>query len=142
MTASAYTKYVRSLVEHGERRITEINWLFESVDRSLLFASSNFLEGKKARGYTSLKHAKNLTGFLRRSLGNIPDAKLRSHLEEFFGYVDQAIDTSMRMPITGELKEMRALLSELHDGWLHLVAPIRGSRMGPREHQKTAFSKK
>ena len=142
MTASAYTRYVRSLIEHGERRITEINWLFESVDRSLSFANSNFLEGKKARGYISLKHAKNLTGFLRRSLGNIPDAKLRAHLEEFFVYVDQAIDTSMRMPITEELQEMRALLSELHVGWLHLVAPIRGLQMRPEGRQKTAFSKK
>ncbi len=138
MTASAYTRYVRSLVEHGERRITEINWLFESVDRSLTFARSNFMNGKKSRGYISLRHAKNLTGFLNRSLGNIPDPKLKAHLEEFFGYVDQAIETSMRVPITEELKEMQTLLSELHGGWLHLVAPIRGHQKQSPESQRQA----
>ena len=45
--------YVRSLVEHGERRIVEINWLFESVDRSLKSAQANLTEGKKSRGYVS-----------------------------------------------------------------------------------------
>ncbi len=129
MAVSAYARYVRSLVEHGERRIVEINWLFESVDRSLKSAQSNFKDGKKSRGYVSLRHAKNLTGFLRRSLGDIPDQKLRRHLEEFFGYVDKAIETSMTAPISGELREMQALLSELHEGWLHLVAPIRGSKL-------------
>ena len=126
MVATAYTKYVRSMVEHGHRKITEINWLFESVERSLKQARTNFLTGKKSRAYISLRHAKNLTGFLQRSMGDIPDQKLKKHLDEFFGYVDQAIETSMRVEIADELEEMRILLSQLHEGWLHLVAPIRG----------------
>lgn len=126
MVDSAYAKYVQSMVEHGERKITEINWLFESVDRSLKYAQMNFLDGKISKAYSSLRHAKNLTGFLRRSLGNIPDTKLRKHLEEFFSYVDQALETSLRAEINGELKEMQELLSQLHLGWLHLVSPLRG----------------
>ena len=129
MDISPYTKYVRSMVEHGERRITEINWLFESVDRSLKSAQANLKEGKKSRGYVSLRHAKNLTGFLHRSLGDIPDQKLRGHLAEFFKYVDKAIETSMTAPISEEIQEMQALLCELHEGWLHLVAPIRGTKL-------------
>ena len=140
MSLSAYTRYVRSLVEHGERRIVEINWLFESVDRSLKSAQANLNEGKKSRGYVSLRHAKNLTGFLRRSLGDIPDQKLRGHLEEFFGYVDKAIETSMTAPIYGELQEMQALLSELHEGWLHLVAPIRGTKVHVPKESRVANS--
>ena len=63
MAVSAYTRYVRSLVEHGERRIVEINWLFESVDRSLKSAQANLTEGKKSRGYVSLRHAKTSQAF-------------------------------------------------------------------------------
>ena len=123
---SPYTKYVKSMVEHGERRITEINWLFESVDRSLSMAEKNYIEKKNSRAYISLRHAKNLTGFLQRSLGDIPDPKLVKHLADFFGYVDECIETSLRIPIHGELSDMRLMLNELHTGWLHLVSPIRG----------------
>ena len=129
MDISPYTKYVRSMVEHGERRITEINWLFESVERSLARAEINFIAEKKARAYVSLRHAKNLTGFLQKSLGDIPDQKLRRHLDEFFSYVDNCIETSLRLPIHEDLSEMRGLLKELHGGWLHLVSPIRGSTL-------------
>ena len=76
------------MVEHGERRITEINWLFESVEKSLARAETNFIAEKKSRAYISLRHAKNLTGFLQKSLGDIPDQKLTKHLDEFFSYVD------------------------------------------------------
>ena len=126
MDMSPYTKYVRLMVEHGERRIIEINWLFESVDRSLARAEINFIAEKKSRAYISLRHAKNLTGFLKRSLGDIPDQKLTKHLDEFFSYVDTCIETSLRLPIHEDLSEMRALLKVLHGGWLHLVSPIRG----------------
>lgn len=126
MDISPYTKYVRSMVEHGERRITEINWLFESVEKSLALAETNFIAEKKSRAYISLRHAKNLTGFLQKSLGDIPDQKLTKHLDEFFVYVDTCIETSLRLPIHEDLSEMRDLLKELHGGWLHLVSPIRG----------------
>ena len=126
MDSSPYTKYVRSMVEHGERRITEINWLFESVEKSLARAETNFIAEKKSRAYISLRHAKNLTGFLQKSLGDIPDHKLTKHLQEFFSYVDSCIETSLRLPIHEDLSEMRVLLKELHGGWLHLVSPIRG----------------
>ena len=129
MDISPYTKYVRSMVEHGERRITEINWLFESVEKSLARAEKNFIAEKKSRAYISLRHAKNLTGFLQKSLGDIPDQKLTKHLEEFFCYVDTCIETSLRLPIHEDLSEMRGLLKDLHEGWLHLVSPIRGRKL-------------
>ena len=127
MSISAYKKYIYSLVQHGDRRIIEINWLFDSIDSSIQRAHSNFKKQKRARAYISLRHAKNLNGFLKRSLGDIPDQRLVKHLEEFFAYVDQALDECMRIPITEDLEEMRLLLKELHKGWLHLVSPIRGS---------------
>ena len=67
-----------------------------------------------------------MTGFLQKSLGDIPDQKLTKHLDDFFSYVDTCIETSLRLPIHEDLSEMRTLLNELHDGWLHLVSPIRG----------------
>ena len=127
MSRSPYAKYVQSMVEHGERRITEINWLFESVDKSLKMAARNHEERKRSRAYISLRHAKNLTGFLQKSLGDWPDPKLVKHLQDFFNYVDGCIDASLRLPIYDELADMRQMLKELHVGWLHLVSPIRGA---------------
>ena len=129
MQGSAYTQYVRSMAEHGERRITEINWLFDSIDNSLRLAHTGILDGRSSKALSSLRHAKNLSGFLRRSLGNIPDKKLRKHLDEFFHYVDRAIDFSIQAPLQNELDEMRVLLAQLHKGWLYLVAPIRGTEL-------------
>ena len=129
MNRSPYAKYVKSMVEHGERRITEINWLFESVDRSLKMAERNHEDRKRSRAYISLRHAKNLTGFLQRSLGDLPDPKLVKHLHDFFNYVDGCLDTSLRLPIYNELADMRQMLKELHVGWLHLVSPIRGEEL-------------
>ncbi len=130
MDVSPYTKYVRSMIEHGERRITEINWLFQAVESSLARAEANFSIEKRSRAYISLRHAKNLTGFLKKSLGDIPDPKLTRHLDEFFSYVDSSIETSLRLPVHEDLSEMRGLLKELHAGWLHLVSPIRGVSLG------------
>ena len=131
MDITPYRKYVQAMLAHGERRITEINWLFESVERSLERAERNFLEEKKSRAYISLRHARNLAGFLERALGDLPDPKLTKHLGEFFAYVDECIETSLRFPVYHDLSEMRSLLKDLHKGWLYLVSPIRGCR---REH--------
>ena len=35
---------------------------------------------------------------------------------------------------------MQALLSELHEGWLHLVAPIRGTKVHGPEESRVANS--
>ena len=126
------------MVEHGHRKITEINWLFNSVDRSLGQAQSNFDNGKRSRAYISLRHAKNLAGFLQRSLGEIPDQKIKKHLHEFFTYINQALETSIRGEIADELAEMRVLLSELHEGWLHLVSPMRGIRLHDVDENRAA----
>ena len=85
MDISPYTKYVRSMAEHGERRITEINWLFESVEKSLARAETNFIAEKKSRAYISLRHAKNLTGFLQKSdelNAALCDSRGNSHVEK------------------------------------------------------------
>ena len=67
-------------MEHGERRITEINWLL-SQSKSPSRVPRKIIAEKKSRAYISLRHAKNLTGFLQKSLGDIPDQKLTSALK-------------------------------------------------------------
>lgn len=137
MDTSPYLTYVRSMVSHGERRITEINWLFESTSRSLRRARENFAAQKRSRAYISLRHAKNLAGFLSKSLGDIPDEKLQKHLNEFFDYVDACILASLRIPIDDQLDEMQELLNQLHQGWLHLVSPIRGEALP--DHKEASY---
>ena len=125
MAVSPYTKYVQSMVAHGGKRASDIEWLFGCIDQSLLFAQKRLLADERKRALISLQHAKNLCGFLKKSLGDLPDPKLVKHLNEFFLYVGDSIDSSLRLPLDNDLSEMRALIDDLHHGWQHLVSPIR-----------------
>ena len=126
MAVSHYTRYVQSMVAHGGQRMADINWLFASVDSSLGVAQKRLNADERKRALVSLQHAKNLCCFLQKSLGDLPDPKLVKHLNEFFLYVDDSIDSSLRLPLDNDLSEMRSLLSDLHRGWEHLVSPMRG----------------
>ena len=127
MAVSPYTKYVQSMVAHGGKRASDIEWLFGSIDQSLLFAQKRLLADERKRALVSLQHAKNLCGFLKKSLGDLPDPKLVKHLDEFFLYVDDSIDSSLRLPLDNDLSEMRTLIDDLRCGWQHLISPIRAS---------------
>ena len=126
MADSHYTRYVQCMVAHGGQRMADINWLFASVDSSLGVAQKRLNADERKRALVSLQHAKNLCCFLQKSLGDLPDPKLVKHLNEFFLYVDDSIDSSLRLPLDNDLSEMRSLLSDLHRGWEHLVSPMRG----------------
>ena len=131
MAASHYSRYVQSMVAQGGQRMADINWLFTAVDASLRVAQKRLNEDERKRAMVSLQHAKNLCCFLQKSLGDLPDPKLVKHLDEFFLYVDTAIDSSLRLPLDDDLTEMRTLVSDLHRGWSHLVSPIRGHSAAP-----------
>jgi flagellin-specific chaperone FliS len=126
MAVSHYTRYVQSMVAQGGQRMADINWLFASVDSSLRVAQKRLIAGERKRALVSLQHAKNLCGFLQKSLGDLPDPRLVKHLNEFFLYVDDSIDSSLRLPLDNDLSEMRTLISDLHRGWEHLISPMRG----------------
>ena len=127
MAVSPYTKYVQSMVAHGGKRASDIEWLFGSIDQSLQFAQKRLFADERQRALVSLQHAKNLCGFLKKSLGDLPDPKLVKHLDEFFLYVDNSIDSSLRLPLDNDLSEMRTLMNDLHHGWRHVVSPIRAT---------------
>ena len=99
MAVSHYTRYVQSMVAQGGQRMADINWLFASVDSSLRVAQKRLIAGERKRALVSLQHAKNLCGFLQKSLGDLPDPRLVKHLNEFFLYVDDSIDSSLRLPL-------------------------------------------
>ena len=88
---SHFASYIRSLVAFGEPRLTEINWLFESLITSLKAAQRNAELVRASQSITSLRHAKNLLSFLSRSLSDLPDETLVEHLEEFFEYMEESL---------------------------------------------------
>lgn len=127
MAVSHYTRYVQSMVAHGGKRASDIEWLFTSIDDSLHFAQQRLSADERKRALVSLQHAKNLCGFLQKALGDLPDKRLVKHLDEFFLYVDASIDSSLRLPLDNDLSEMRNLIDDLHRGWQHLISPIRAA---------------
>ena len=66
MTVSHYTRYVQSMVAHGGKRASDIEWLFKSIDESLCFAQQRLIAEERKRALVSLQHAKNLCGFYRK----------------------------------------------------------------------------
>lgn len=127
MAVSHYTRYVQSMVAHGGKRASDIEWLFTSIDNSLHLAQQRLFADERQRALVSLKHAKNLCGFLKKALGDLPDRRLVKHLDEFFLYVDTSIDSSLRLPLDNDLSEMRALMNDLHRGWQHVISPLRAA---------------
>ena len=125
MAVSHYTRYVQSMVAHGGKRASDIEWLFTSIDDSLRVVQKRMSADERERALVSLHHARNLCGFLQKALGDLPDKRLIKHLDEFFLYVDTSIDSSLRLPLDNDLSEMRALIDDLHQGWQHLISPIR-----------------
>ena len=125
MAVSHYTRYVQSMVAHGGKRASDIEWLFTSIDDSLRVVQKRMSADERERALVSLHHARNLCGFLQKALGDLPDKRLVRHLDEFFLYIDTSIDSSLRLPLDNDLSEMRALIDDLHQGWQHLISPIR-----------------
>ncbi len=69
MAVSHYTRYVQSMVAHGGKRASDIEWLFTSIDDSLHFAQKRLFADERKRALVSLQHAKNLCGFLQKATG-------------------------------------------------------------------------
>ena len=122
-SVSHFASYIRSLVAFGEPRLTEINWLFESLITSLKAAQRNAEFVRASQSITSLRHAKNLLSFLSRSLSDLPDETLVEHLEEFFEYMEESVDKAIQLPIADEIEELSALVLDLRAGWEKLIAP-------------------
>ena len=120
---SHFASYIRSLVAFGEPRLTEINWLFESLITSLKAAQRNAELVRASQSTTSLRHAKNLLSFLSRSLSDLPDETLVEHLEEFFEFMEESVDKAIQLPIADEIGELSALVLDLRAGWEKLIAP-------------------
>ena len=120
---SHFANYIKSLVAFGEPRLSEINWLFESLITSLNTAQRNAEFARTSQSITSLRHAKNLLNFLSRSLVDLPDETLVEHLEEFFEYMEESLDRAIQLPLTEEIEELTSLIVDLRSGWDKLVAP-------------------
>ena len=120
---SHFANYIKSLVAFGEPRLSEINWLFESLITSLNAAQKNAELVRTSQSVTSLRHAKNLLSFLSRSLTDLPDETLVEHLEEFFDYMEESLDRSIGLPLVEEIEELSSLIQDLRSGWEKLVAP-------------------
>ena len=120
---SHFANYIKSLVAFGEPRLSEINWLFESLITSLNAAQKNAELVRTSQSVTSLRHAKNLLSFLSRSLKDLPDETLVEHLEEFFDYMEESLDRSIGLPLVEEIEELSSLIQDLRSGWEKLIAP-------------------
>ncbi len=120
---SHFANYIKSLVAFGEPRLSEINWLFESLINSLNAAQKNAELVRTSQSVTSLRHAKNLLSFLSRSLTDLPDETLVEHLEEFFDYMEESLDRSIGLPLVEEIEELSSLIQDLRSGWEKLIAP-------------------
>jgi flagellin-specific chaperone FliS len=93
------------------------------LDNSLAIAQKNAGVQRSTSAASSLRHAKNLLSFLNRCFADLPDEQLVTHLDDFFGMLERAIEQSIQMPLVEDLEEIRDLISELKKGWETLLMP-------------------
>ena len=137
---SHFANYIKSLVAFGEPRLSEINWLFESLITSLNTARRNAEFVRTSQSITSLRHAKNLLSFLSRSLNDLPDETLVEHLEEFFDYMEESLDRAIQLPLAEEIEELTSLISDLQSGWEKLVAPTTSAPYSKEEQSSSILA--
>jgi len=139
MVRNEYIEYIRAMAAHGERRLNEVSWIFDSLETSLSAAQKNLAQKDLQRMRSSLTHAYNLANLLKHALSDLPDKRLVKHIHELLAYIDSCVERCQRFPIDSDLVEMRALLAALQKGWLHLVSPIRGLSRHGSDIQKLAL---
>ena len=137
---SHFASYIKSLVAFGEPRLSEINWLFESLITSLNTARRNAEFVRSSQSITSLRHAKNLLSFLSRSLNDLPDETLVEHLEEFFNYMEESLDRTIQLPLAEEIEELTSLIIDLQAGWDKLVAPTTSAPYSKEEQSSSILA--
>ena len=137
---SHFANYIKSLVAFGEPRLSEINWLFESLITSLNTARRNAEFVRTSQSITSLRHAKNLLSFLSRSLNDLPDETLVEHLEEFFDYMEESLDRAIQLPLAEEIEELTSLIIDLQAGWEKLIAPTTSAPYSKEEQSSSILA--
>ena len=128
------------MVAFGEPRLSEINWLFESLITSLNTARRNAEFVRTSQSITSLRHAKNLLSFLSRSLNDLPDETLVEHLEEFFDYMEESLDRAIQLPLAEEIEELTSLIIDLQAGWDKLIAPTTSAPYSKEEQSSSILA--
>ena len=66
MTVSHYTRYVQSMVAHGGKRASDIEWLFKSIDESLRFAQKRLIAEERKRAWCLYSTQKIYAVFYRK----------------------------------------------------------------------------
>jgi hypothetical protein len=72
----------------------------------------------------STKHSINLSRLLYRNLSSVPVPSLISHLDDLFAYIEESLQSNLKLPLTEDFEELIVLIEELEKGVKTLLKPI------------------
>jgi hypothetical protein len=124
-----YLNKIKTDIEKfGSENNQEMEFLFQSLRHSLKTALKQARNLNLKRCTPSTKHSINLSRLLYRNLSSVPVPSLVSHLDDLFAYIDESLQSNLKLPITEDFEELIVLVEELEKAVKTLLKPIENIR--------------
>ena len=128
MTMHYISKMKTDIEKFGSENNQEMEFLFQSLRHSLKTALKQARNLNLKRCTPSTKHSINLSRLLYRNLSSVPVPSLISHLDDLFAYIEESLQSSLKLPITEDFEELIVLVEELEKAVKTLLKPIENIR--------------
>tara|TARA_B100000959_G_scaffold70442_1_gene74594 strand:+ start:64 stop:537 length:474 start_codon:yes stop_codon:yes gene_type:complete len=102
----------------------EMEFLFQSLRHSLKTALKQARNLNFERCTPSTKHSINLSRLLYRNLSSVPVPSIISHLDDLFAYIEETLQSNLKLSLTEDFEELIVLIEELEKGVKTLLKPI------------------
>jgi len=120
-----YIRKIKTDIEKfGSENNQKMAFLFQSLRHSLKTALKQARNLNLKRCTPSTKHSINLSRLLYRNLSSVPVPSLVSHLDDLFAYIEESLQSNLKLPLTEDFEELIVLVEELEKGVKTLLKPI------------------
>jgi hypothetical protein len=117
-------KIKTDIEKFGSENNQKMAFLFQSLRHSLKTALKQARNLHFKRCIPSTKHSINLSRLLYRNLSSVPVPSLISHLDDLFAYIEESLQSNLKLPLTEDFEELIVLVEELEKGVKTLLKPI------------------
>ena len=107
------SKLKTDIEKFGSEKNQEMAFLFQSLTHSLKTARKQAKNLNLARCTPSTKHAINLSRLLYTNLSSVPVPSIVSHLDDLFAYIEETLQSNLKLPFAEDFEELIVLVEEL-----------------------------
>jgi len=128
------SKLKTDIEKFGSEKNQEMAFLFQSLTHSLKTARKQAKNLNLARCTPSTKHAINLSRLLYTNLSSVPVPSIVSHLDDLFAYIEETLQSNLKLPFAEDFEELIVLVEELEKAVKTLLEPIENIRLPSPSH--------